>query len=269
MDIAQALGPQGGLLRLLEERAAAAAAGSVVATPLPVVGPASVGRFLSRVASHRARASFAFVPFAPFNDPFNPVRAALMESARRSRSGLGDLVSVPVRHCKDAHGVVMAMWGGEKIVYSGDTRPCDRLARAGVGATLLIHEATFDDDRAEDAARKRHCTVREALGVAAKMRAEQTVLTHFSQRYPRVISGDSGGRGDINITWCVAFDGMRVRLGAGESAGEAVGSVAGAARSLSLIRSCLEKKKEEAGAEAEAEARRRSNNSHRPFARLQ
>ena len=53
----------------------------------------------------------------------------------------------------------------------------------------------------------------------------QTVLTHFSQRYPRVISGDSGGRGDINITWCVAFDGMRVRLGAGRRAGGG-GSVA-------------------------------------------
>ena len=58
---------------------------------------------------------------------------------------------------------------------------------------LLIHEATMNDDRAEDARKKRHCTVAEALSIAVRMsdavrHAGGTfagaVLTHFSQRYP-------------------------------------------------------------------------------------
>jgi ribonuclease Z len=60
------------------------------------------------------------------------------------------------------------------------------LATVGRGAHVLVHEATFDDDRAEDARRKRHSTVGEALRVARDMQVKDLVLlTHFSQRYPR------------------------------------------------------------------------------------
>jgi hypothetical protein len=40
---------------------------------------------------------------------------------------------------------------------------------AARGASLLIHEATFEDDFAEDALRKRHSTTSEALDVAAQV----------------------------------------------------------------------------------------------------
>ena len=36
-----------------------------------------------------------------------------------------------------------------KVVYSGDTRPCQELEAAGSGATLLIHEATFENSMGE------------------------------------------------------------------------------------------------------------------------
>lgn len=71
-----------------------------------------------------------------------------------------------------------------KIVYSGDTRPCSRLAQLGLNASLLIHEATFDDLKQEEAIKKRHSTITEALEVARDMNAHRTILTHFSQRYP-------------------------------------------------------------------------------------
>jgi ribonuclease BN (tRNA processing enzyme) len=58
---------------------------------------------------------------------------------------------------------------------------------------FLIHEATFNDDRASDAVTKRHSTVGEAARVGAALRdalageparahLASVILTHFSQR---------------------------------------------------------------------------------------
>jgi ribonuclease Z len=57
---------------------------------------------------------------------------------------------------------------------------------AAMGADLLIHEATFEDGMEAEAALKRHSTVGEALDVARRMDARCTILTHFSQRYPKI-----------------------------------------------------------------------------------
>ena len=58
--------------------------------------------------------------------------------------GLAEWRSVPVEHCSDAHGLVLRAAAGWSLVFSGDTRPCAALASAGRGATLLVHEATFE-----------------------------------------------------------------------------------------------------------------------------
>lgn len=45
---------------------------------------------------------------------------------------------MPVVHCADAWGLVLHHSSGWRLVYSGDTRPCDALVREGIGATLLV-----------------------------------------------------------------------------------------------------------------------------------
>lgn len=67
--------------------------------------------------------------------------------------GLAAVNSVPVEHCPHAFGVVLESMTrtqpdgtrrpGWKVVYSGDTRPCDTLVNASEGATVLIHEVTI------------------------------------------------------------------------------------------------------------------------------
>ena len=52
--------------------------------------------------------------------------------------------------------------------YSGDTRPCDALVKAGADATLLIHEATLEDAMQQDAIEKNHCTTKEAIDIGIK-----------------------------------------------------------------------------------------------------
>jgi ribonuclease Z len=57
---------------------------------------------------------------------------------------------------------------------------------AAKDATLLVHEATFEDELQDEAIYKKHSTTAEALGVAAAAGAYRTLLTHFSTRYPRI-----------------------------------------------------------------------------------
>ena len=109
---------------------------------------------------------------------------------------------------------------GWKAVYSGDTRPCAALAEAARDATLLIHEATFEDDLAEDAVKKRHSTTSEAIQLGVDANCYRVILTHFSQRYPKapvfdgVIGAAKTKNEDVSDRVGVAFDLMRVDFAA-------------------------------------------------------
>ena len=140
-------------------------------------------------------------------------------------AGFTSWVCPRVRHCYDAFGVVLVHREGWKVVFSGDTMPCDALARFGQNATLLIHEATFADDRRDDAAAKRHSTASGALQAAESMRAWRVMLTHFSQRYgryaPELWRSDGSGERSVAHTAIAAtdraapaFDGMFVPFSA-------------------------------------------------------
>ncbi|XP_003385508.2 PREDICTED: zinc phosphodiesterase ELAC protein 2-like [Amphimedon queenslandica] len=90
---------------------------------------------------------------------------------------------VPVCHPTHSHGIILYYKNKWKLVYSGDTRPCRDLVRAGKDASLLIHEATFDDSLQANAVARLHSTKSEAIQVARHMNAAFLMLTHFSQRY--------------------------------------------------------------------------------------
>jgi ribonuclease Z len=92
-----------------------------------------------------------------------------------------------------------------RLVFSGDTRPCDALESLGRDCDVLVHEATFDDAHGAEAHKRGHTTVRDAAASGHRMRARCTILTHFSQRFPRVPALEEAA------SVGVAFDFMTVR----------------------------------------------------------
>ncbi|XP_028912871.2 zinc phosphodiesterase ELAC protein 2 [Ornithorhynchus anatinus] len=114
-----------------------------------------------------------------------------------------------VRHCWDAYACALVHRSGWKIVYSGDTMPCDALVQMGRGATLLIHEATLEDGLEAEAAEKRHSTTSQAIGTGLQMEADFIMLNHFSQRYAKIpLFGP-----EFSEKVGVAFDHMKVCFG--------------------------------------------------------
>lgn len=125
--------------------------------------------------------------------------------------GLSTLRTCGVIHCPSAFGVTMTIVQSNqpfKLTYSGDTKPCDELVKLGLNSTLLIHEATMEDELIEDALLKMHSTVSQAIEQSKKMNAKYTILTHFSQRYAKIPRIEQHLVDNIGI----AFDNMEVIL---------------------------------------------------------
>ena len=77
---------------------------------------------------------------------------------------------------------------GRTLVYTGDTRLTDRIAAVAERADLLIHDATFADDRADRAAETGHSTARQAAELASEAGAVRLALVHISSRYAGDVS---------------------------------------------------------------------------------
>lgn len=158
---------------------------------IPVIGPKPLYPYLSDM-SRLTELCYEW------QDSSHTSRGALSDCRGSVHSalkalGLTSLQSVPVDHCANAYACVLQ--SGEanaKLAYSGDTRPCEALTKAASNASLLIHEATFEDSLVDEAIEKKHSLVREAVGVGQQAGARATVLTHFSQRYPKmpILSGE-------------------------------------------------------------------------------
>jgi ribonuclease Z len=144
-------------------------------------------------------------------------RTAFPPDVNPTALGLPTIEACFVDHCYEATALVLTFPDtGLKVAYSGDCRPSAAFADLARGATLLIHECTFDDELGGDAIAKKHSTLGEALDVGRRMEARRILLTHFSQRYPKLPTVNdrklkAGTGRDVEVLF--AFDMMRVKLG--------------------------------------------------------
>jgi len=199
--------------------------------PLIIFGPKKLELWISsfnRISN--LDAPFIFVKNELISDSFwtrvqSPSEDIVQVFQRIGKNGVKSIKTVRVTHCQDAWAVILEHQSGWKLSYSGDCRPSSKFATAAQGSNVLIHEATFEDSLMKEAIARKHSTIGEAVGVGRNMCAERVLLTHFSQRYPKipdkmdpvsdVSSVDNGTRTDFKMPERVgiAFDLMQIRLG--------------------------------------------------------
>jgi len=205
-----------GILRLLHDREAA--------DPVQVIAPNPIFRFLedyAAVIDPTIRGRYVTVncyDLSADQECVRPDRRATANDHIRKSFGWDRIRTVPVLHCAYASAMIVDGTTFGRVVYSGDCRPSNRLADTARPVDLLIHEATFEDGMEAEATLKYHSTVGEALSVARRMQARYTVLTHFSQRYPKVppttqeddTNNVSTASGTDRLPVIFAFDAMRL-----------------------------------------------------------
>lgn len=72
----------------------------------------------------------------------------------------------------------------------------------------LLLQATFEDGMVDEAIARNHSTTQEAIDVGNSAEVYRIILTHFSQRYPKIPVFDES---HMHKT-CIAFDLMSVNL---------------------------------------------------------
>jgi ribonuclease Z len=116
---------------------------------------------------------------------FRPDRArtlGIKEGPLWSRLQRGEAVQLPTGDKVCPHQVLGAPRRGRKVVYSGDTRPCEAVEKLTEKADLLIHEASLGERSASTTKDHWHSTVGEAAELAARAQVSRLILTHISGR---------------------------------------------------------------------------------------
>ncbi len=108
--------------------------------------------------------------------------------------------------------VLTAPRRGLKLVFSGDTAPCEALIHAARGADLLLCEATYgENEQAALAAEHGHMTFAQAASAAAEAGARALWLMHYSQMIEAPEDYLPNAAAIFPNTVC-GRDGMRVTL---------------------------------------------------------
>lgn len=163
--------------------------------PMTIVGPSPLLLWLEEYKQIED-IQFNFVDielFTKSNQSMDDVKLFIKESP------FEEIVSAHVLHCPLAYGISLKHKSNWKITFSGDTRPISSLEEIGKDSTLLIHEATFEDDLQSEAIDKFHSTTNEAIEVALRMNAQYLIMNHFSQRYPKVPKFDEQYKNFVTV----------------------------------------------------------------------
>lgn len=99
----------------------------------------------------------------------------------------------------------------KSYAYCSDTAYDERIIPFIKGVSLLYHESTFMNDRAEAAAEKFHATSIQAATIAKKAEVKRLLIGHFSARYDNVTPMLHESR-TVFANTLLAEDGLKIDL---------------------------------------------------------
>ncbi len=102
----------------------------------------------------------------------------------RDEAKLKSFYGFETNHTTDSQAAVLEgqNW---KVVYPGDTAPCDTVPTFSRGANLLIHECTYTNDSKQYYNTLKHSTLPDVLQVIKLAGPWRTVITHLSRGIDR------------------------------------------------------------------------------------
>ena len=127
---------------------------------------------------------------------FNKTKAlelGIPEGPLFSRLQRGNCVTLQDGRVITPETVLGSPRAGRKIVYSGDTRPCEAMISFADHADVLIHDATFDKSLEDIAGSYGHTTAAQAALIAKQAEVQRLFLVHISPRYLdyKVLEGEA------------------------------------------------------------------------------
>jgi ribonuclease BN (tRNA processing enzyme) len=128
------------------------------------------------------------------------------------RIGAMTLSFAPSRHYIPGWAIAVAVDGGPRLFYTGDTGPSAPVTAAARGADLLVVEATLADVR-EDVAERGHLTTEEALDMASEAGVRRVLLTHLPSERRAAIRALADRRAATPGPGRVARRRLRVHVG--------------------------------------------------------
>jgi ribonuclease Z len=166
-------------------------------------------------ASHRGDAlGYAIIEHERLGR-FDPERARALgvpEGPDWGRLHRGEVVELADGTVVTSEQLVGPPRPGRKLVYSGDSAPCETMVTLARDADLLIHEATFGEEERERARETLHSTARDAALIARRADVRRLILTHISARYTRDAPELVAEAREVFPETDVARDGMVVEL---------------------------------------------------------
>ncbi len=133
-------------------------------SPIPLYAPPGLVRQLKCLLSQRGARAFDEAFISVELVPGEPVSLGALS-----------VTPVAVDHTEPTYALI-AEADGARLVYTADTRACDSLREAALGADLLLAEATLPEAYAGAAP---HMTARQAGELAREAKARSLVLVHI------------------------------------------------------------------------------------------
>lgn len=150
-----------------------------------VLGGSGYSIFSERADHHANSQAYAFVE-DPRRGKFDAEKAKSLgigEGPLRSVLIKGLDLKLPNGRVVKPSDVIGPPRQGFKMVYTGDTRYCERIVKLSQGADMLIHDSTFDESRSDEAEKTYHSTCVDAAKTAYEAKVKRLFLFHISARY--------------------------------------------------------------------------------------